>query len=74
MTRTTDGHTTTISNDDTREAGVYWLNSRQHGQWMAAFGRLDRDGSFVCHCRKPSRTYKSERAAERAAVRWASLN
>ncbi len=34
------------------------------------FGRVERDGSFVCAHSKPSKGYKTPKGAARAAARW----
>lgn len=46
------------------------LNNRTTGEYLVIFGFDLRDGSFQVSHAKPSRTYKSEKAAIKAAAAW----
>lgn len=60
---------TTFENPKTRRAASVRKNAP--GQWMAFFGRMDRQDGFVVSPQKSSRTYKTETGAIRAAQKWA---
>jgi hypothetical protein len=57
----------TITNAATDRAARVHNNG---GSFLCFFGRIDRDGRFVCSYAKPARTYKTEKGANRAAAKW----
>ncbi len=62
----------TITNDKTRSAARIFTDA--DGWFLCFFGRVERGGEFVCAHAKPSRSYKTEKGASKAARNWTDNN
>jgi hypothetical protein len=51
-------------------AATVTQNNRAGTQWHVIFGCTAKGGDFLVSCARPSRMYRSEKAARKAAAAW----